>query len=338
MNARTAAAAVACFFLAVRGPAARAQVAASPPGGRVELEMQGCPAVSTAAVRRVLSVEIGDLLLDAPAGGGAADSDRLIIRCAGDVAAVEATGSSGAAPTERILRLDDFPGDAAPRALALLGVELLAARSATVRARILHPRPTVVAPAAPAVESVVRSPALDARADSGPYQARLGLAAVWRTFVTPDARPAFGARLYGSRPVWGRGLAGGDLELVEARKTVENVGEATAALLSGAATLGAFTGGRRWCLAGGLGGRLGLVRESGSSAAPANVTSEAHWRPWGGPTASATLSGWVGRVDVAVGGEAGWSLSSIHEVAAGATAIAIRGPWLAAWMGVGLRL
>ncbi|HVY37311.1 MAG TPA: hypothetical protein VHM31_05230 [Polyangia bacterium] len=334
MNVRTTAPAVAWLFLAVCGSAAATEGAPPPPPGRVELEMQGCPTVPTSAVRHVLSVELGDLLLDAAAGGAVPDTDRLIIRCAGDFASVEAAGSSGA-PTERILRLGDFPGDAAPRALALVGVELLAARSEAVRARILGPRPIVTAPAVPAV---VASPDLTARPDPGRYRPRIGMAGVWRTFVTPDARPAFGARLYGSRPAVGRGIASGDLEFAEASTTVQNVGQTTAALLSAAATLGAFAGGRRWCLAVGLGGRLGLVRESGSSAAPARVSSETYWRPWGGPMASLGLSGMLGRADVAIGGEAGWSLSSIHEVAGGATAIAIRGPWLAVSMGVGLRL
>lgn len=338
MNARTAAGSVACSFLAVCGPVLAAQAAPPPVGGHVQLEMQGCPAVATADVRRVLWVEIGDLLAGEESSGGAPDDDRLIIRCADNFASVEAAGSSGGAPTERMLRLDDFPGDAAPRALALLGVELLAARSATVRARILHPRAAVTGPAAPAVQTLAASPSSGAGADPVRYQTRLGMAGVWRAFVTPGGRPAFGARLYGSRPAMRRGFASGDLELVEARRTVENVGDTTAASLSVSASLGAFAGGRRWCLAAALGGRLGFIRESGSTADPANVSSETFVRPWGGPMASASLSGMLGRVDLAIGGEAGWSLSSIHEVAAGTTAIAMRGLWLAVSLGVGLRL
>src|ERR1035438_6996654 len=139
VNARRGALPIAWALIAANALPAIAQDRASPSSGHVELEVEGCPTVPTAAVRRVLGIEIGDLLLE-PSTGEVQDVDRLIIRCAGNFAAVEATGISGGAATERILRLDDFPGDAAPRALALLGVELLAARSAAVRERILRRR------------------------------------------------------------------------------------------------------------------------------------------------------------------------------------------------------
>ena len=49
---------------AARGDAPR------PSSGHVELEVKGCPAVPTAAVRRVVGIEIGDLLLETSAGDG----------------------------------------------------------------------------------------------------------------------------------------------------------------------------------------------------------------------------------------------------------------------------
>jgi hypothetical protein len=334
VNARTAALPIAWALIAAGALPAIAQERASPSSGHVELEVKGCPAVPTAAVRRVLGIEIGDLLLEASAGD-VQDVDRLIIRCAGNFAAVEATGISGGAPTERILRLDDFPGDAAPRALALLGVELLAARSAAVRERILRRR---TGAAAPAVETVAASPPSAALPTLGGREVRIGVAAVARTFLAQAHPVAFGGQLQASATAMRFGLVSGDVEFVAARKDVDNVGETTALLVSGAATFGPFIGGRRWRAAAGLGARGGLVRESGSSADPARISSSAFVRPWGGPVLSATLSGTLGRrVALAINGEAGWSLSSIDEMAAGVTAISVRGLWVALSIGADLR-
>ena len=200
-----------------------AQESASPTRGHVQLEVVGCPAVPTAVVRRVLSVEIGDLLLDGT-GGQAGDADRLTIRCAGNFASVEARGPSGEPPTERILRLDDFPGDAAPRALALLGVELLAARSATVRERIMR-RQTGVAPA---IETAGPPPA---PRWSGPRDLRIGAAGVWRTFVQQAGASAFGGRLEASSTALSFGIISGDAEISVGSKDVDSVGRTTAVLI-----------------------------------------------------------------------------------------------------------
>jgi hypothetical protein len=315
---------------ATPSPAA-AQESASPTRGHVQLEVIGCPAVPAAIVRRVLSVEIGDLLLDGSAGE-AGDAERLIIRCAGDFASLEAHGPSAEPPTERILRLDDFPGDAAPRALALLGVELLAARSAIVRERILR-RQTGAAPAIQTAGTPPppRPPEPDHR------QLRIGAAGVWRTFVQQAGATTFGGRVEASSIALAFGVVGADAELSASSKDVASVGRTTALLLSGSATFGLSAARRRWSAGVGLGGRIGLVHESGSSADPARISAASFTRPWGGPMLNARLSATLGRLAVTLAGEAGWSLSSIDEVAAGATAIAVRGPWVAVSLGADLR-
>jgi hypothetical protein len=283
-------------------------------------------------VRRAIGIEIGDLLLPS-ADGAVADADNLIIRCAGNFASVEASGPSGDAPTERILRLDDFPGDAAPRALALVGVELLAARSAAVRVRITR-RQTPMA--AFVVETV--APAPPPRATSTAREARIGVAGVWRTFVAQAGASAFGGRVEASSTVKRAGFVGGDLEVATARQEIDNVGETTAWMVSTGASFGLCADRLPWRGALALGGRIGLVRESGSSADPARISAATFVRPWGGPMASASVSGTTGRFALMVAGEAGWSLFSVDEVAAGGTAIALRGLWVALSVGVDLRL
>ena len=96
MNVRTVALLAAWASIAVRAAPAIAQGPPAPSTGQVELEVKGCPAVPTDSVRRVVSIEIGDLLVDT-ADADEQEVDRLIIRCAGNFAFVEATGSSGGA-------------------------------------------------------------------------------------------------------------------------------------------------------------------------------------------------------------------------------------------------
>jgi len=325
-----AAASFACVWLAANVPIAVAQESASPTKGHVQLEVEGCPTVPTALVRRVVGIEIGDLLLD-EANGEAGDAEHLSIRCAGNFAAVEAHGPSGEAPSQRILRLDDFPGDAAPRALALLGVELLAARSAAVRERILRRRTG----APPAIEAVVAVPIPPSAPVTRGMQ--IGAAGVWRSFVQQAGASAFGGRLEVGVGATRRGLLTADIEVAVGSKDVPNVGQTTASLFSSGFAFRLCAERGRLGAEVGLGGRIGLVWESGSSADPTNVSASSFVRPWGGPMLNASLATMLGRLGFKLGGEAGWSLSSVDEIAAGATAIALRGPWVALSLGADLR-
>ena len=88
MIAGVAALAVASTWFAAAASLAVAQPSRPAASGRVRLEIASCPGVPTEGVRRVLSVEIGDLLL-APFEGDARDADGLTIRCAGNLAFVE---------------------------------------------------------------------------------------------------------------------------------------------------------------------------------------------------------------------------------------------------------
>lgn len=330
MTLGRAAASFAWVWLAANVSIAVAEESTSPTKGHVQLDVEGCSAVPTVLVRRVVGIEIGDLLLD-EAHGGATDAERLSIRCAGNVAAVEAHGPSGEAPSERLLQLDDFPGDAAPRALALLGVELLAARSAAVRERILR-RQTG---ASPAVETVVAAPIPPPAPVARGMQ--MGAAGVWRSFVQQAGASAFGGRLEVGVGATRRGLLSADIEVAVGSKDVPNVGQTTALLLSSGVAFRLFVERGRLRADVGLGGRIGMVRESGSSADPANVSVSSFVRPWGGPMLNASLATTLGRLAFKLGGEAGWSLSSVDEIAAGATAIAVRGPWVALSLGADLR-
>jgi len=225
----------------------------------------------------------------------------------------------------------------APRTLALVGVELLAARSTAVRERISQRQSgarsiTGTLPAPPPAPPRSVAPAPNSR------DVRVRAAGVWRAFVAQDGGSAWGGRLQASATAMKRGVVTGDLELAGARKEIDSVGEATALLLSTAGSFGLRAGGDRWRGAIGVGGRIGLVRESGRSADPARISTSTFVRPWGGPMLSGNLSAARGRLALSLGVEAGWSLSSIDEVAGAVTAMTVRGAWLALSLGAELRV
>jgi hypothetical protein len=287
----------------------------------VELDIRACPAVPIESVRRILTIEIGDLLLEdtqpVPAG-----ADRLAIRCADDLAWVEAAGQSGSMPVKRRVRLDGLPGDAAPRALALVGLELLAARSAVVRERILSRQQATLSTVAATAAPAQASPAAAIR------EVRIGLAGIWRSFLVPSGLSVWGGRVQANSRMGRVANLAGDAEIAGGRNQIDSMGEATALLISCGSTIGLH--GERGSLGAsiGVGGRIGVVRLSGSSMDPIKITGATVWHPWGGPMMDASVSGALGRVALTLGAESGWSLSSAYGLANGVTAISLRGPWV----------
>ncbi len=164
------------------------------------------------------------------------------------------------------------------------------------------------------------------------------MAGVGRTFGTSGGGPAVGGRVEATASALSVALIDGDLEIAARQRDVGGVGQTTAWLVSGAAAFELLAARHRWRAAAGLGARVGLVRESGASADLAHIMATTFVRPWGGPMVCARLSAAVGRVGLTVSGEAGWSLSSIDETAAGATAISVGGPWLALSIGADVRV
>jgi hypothetical protein len=277
--------------------------------------------VSEAEVRRVLTVEIGDLLT--AEGEGSAGADRLTLRCAGNLAWVEATAADGSGPVDRNLRLDDFPGDAAPRALALVGLELLAARSPALRERMQARQDRATARAIEPSPPVGASPL----SRGGEHRLALGLAATWRTFLVGHGLVAWGGR---GDAVWQVGRVvriAVDGEVARGSRDVR-LGEVSGLLLSGGATVGLRGESGRFGAAVGLGGRVGAVRLSGSADTPAAGAASV-WRPWGGPLVDATGTVRLGRLALGLSAEVGRTLFSDQGLADDTTAVAVAGTWLA---------
>lgn len=310
--------------------------------GRFALEVKACPTVSTQSIRLILGIEIGDLLLGeterVPAG-----ADRLTIRCAGNFAWIEAAGPADKAPLEQLLRLDDFPGDAVPRALALAGLELLAARSSIVRERMVGKGNAAPPPrsepsrrsAVPA--SKVAAPELKSRSAVSKRETRIGLAGSWRLFLVEHGPSAWGGQVQASTTLGRMWQLTVDGEVAGGSNEVRQLGSTSVLLLSCGATFGVRSGGNQLGASLGLGGRVGGVRLSGTSADPAAVSAATVWRPWGGPTLAASLLGGFGRLALTLGAEAGQSLLAPEGQADGMTAISIRGAWAAIFLGASIR-
>ena len=330
-----------CFFAAAGSAAVAfepgvAEANESKPLRRVVLEAESCPDVSTQAIRRIILVEIGDLLvgegLPVPDG-----SDRLTISCADSLAKVVAVAARSGAQVERALRLDDFPEDAAPRALALAGIEVLSALSPAVRQR-LQARQNSATSTVPQVTTTAEAAnGLDGR---GPAL-RVGLSGVWRTFLVDSGITAWGGKVDLERELGRWWRIGVDGEGALARRSMD-LGRTSALLLSGGLFLGVAHHGRNVGASLSGGGRLGLARLSGD-AIEKNTVEQSVVRRWGGPALAGHVYAGVADVRLTLAVEAGYVLGSTKGTTSDPTggqklALNIEGTWLVVSLGAALRV
>ncbi|HEY8926575.1 MAG TPA: hypothetical protein VIU64_19465, partial [Polyangia bacterium] len=305
--------------------AARADDGRRSPDSPLAVAIQGCTPSLAEGVRQVLAIEVGPGLVEDRASEDACD--RLTVSCQGASARVEATAKCGP-PVERYVWLDELPPDAAPRAIALTGLELReAAKSAGDPARALK---VPLAPL-PATATAAAVPPSAPRARS----ASLAVAGTWQGFATPHGASGWGAALlsaagFGSRWVWA-----GDLSWVFIARRAWDSGDIGAWLLSLGSWFGAEGAAGPLRFHGGLGARFGVARLSGRGSDAVEVQGATVWRPWMGPLVAAGVSWRVGRADIAVAAEIGHSLLTTHGLADGATVIAIGRTWVGGSLGGG---
>ena len=299
---------------------------------RVALEIVGCPETLERAVRRIVGIEIGDLLIEP--GSSASEVDRLTIRCEGDLARIEAGGDGDADHVDRTLRFDDFPGDAAPRAVALAAIEQLAALSPAVRRRIQDRR-------RPALPPVSRSAGPGAGPTDGAARApqlrwRVELSAIARAFLLSNGLVAYGGGLGLGRDLGHRGLVALDLDAAGGNRTVA-LGEVRAVQLSAGVFAGARAGTPNLSAALAIGARFGVVEFAGNPVDAATVKADNVLRPWGGPAASIGGSTGVGAFSATLSLEAGIALVGAEGLADSAAALVAHGLWVGASLGIGIR-
>jgi len=286
----------------------------------VALDSSGCPAVSEGELRRLVALELGDLLAPASTPATSAPMGRpsparnglaLTVACGGGQATLRAHTADRAQALQRTINLVDFPAGAAPRGLALAGIELLATLDASVRERVGESRPPPATPAARASVS-------------------LALVGLRRQFMGAAGLGAWGGRL--DVIVDRRRLRlDGDLEAAATGTTETIVGLGQARALLG--SVGAFAG-ARFAPAAHLtcslaaGARFGVARLDGVPDTGSGAVGSAAWRPWGGLALSAR--GTVGgpRLSGVVSLEIGYTALGAEALAATMTVLALRGPWL----------
>ena len=329
----------ACLTVAAVAHAAPATVA---------LDTSSCPQVPEAAIRRIVGIEIGDLLAE-PGDRAPAAGTWLAIACDNGSASLEARRAGSDNPfagsdqaVQRVLRLADFPGDAAPRALALAGVEMLAALDPAVRQRIqirqppgtsTPPPPPPPAPPPAAPPASVQRAANAASADSSLAPVGIALSAVRREFVGAGNVGGWGGRLDLDRGLGDVFVLGVDVEVTSARTTVA-LGEASALLMSAGAFGGLRAAGARVAGSLALGARFGLAALDGTPAGGSGAIGASALRPWWGPALAAR--GWIqaGAIGFVATLEAGVVARGAQGLADQSTILAVDGGWLVAGIGV----
>lgn len=323
-----------------------AVVAAEPRAETVTLEVAGCAESFEASLRRILVLELGDLL-EPPAPDSPVSGDSVRVVCDDDALRIVARSAAGEEVAHDALPHRAFPGDAAPRAAALAALEALRAVDPVLAGRIqarlaeAQPRPAPDAdraprdagkkgdpPRAPRATESARVPSRGEVSPGDPARraaTRLLAGGVARWLLGEPRSSAFGARLELSHRLgtpWDVGL---DLEGAVARRSV-GLGTVEAKLLSGAAWFGARAFGTAFSATAALGGRAGLVELSGSP----DVLARGHrvTRPFGGPLLLVRGDGTLGVLALALVLEGGLAAVGAEGLAGGAEAISLGGGWL----------
>jgi hypothetical protein len=285
--------------------------------GRFLLDTSACPELPEPAIRRLVAIEVGELLVE---GGDARELDRITIRCDAGTARVAAAAASSPRAVARDLALRDFPGDAGPRALALAGLEALAALSPAVRARMetrqsaARPSPAVVVSAPPPTPP---EPSL-----------RFGLAFVRRAFLAENRVAAWGGRVEVEKAIAERGHLALDAE-IDRTETSLPLGNASALLGSVGAFVGLRAGAGRVAGTLSLGARAGVARLGGAPGTGSTLVGTSVYRPWAGPAVAARACLGLGPIALAAFIESGVAARGAEGLVEGETVVAVSGAWLA---------
>lgn len=292
----------------------------------VEFESQGCPEDASPEMRWLVGIELGERL-PPPSNE---DATRVVVRCAEGSALLRVDDPRTGRALEWQVDLHDVADQAQTRLLALASAELVAANSFERMSDIQpvrEPTQPVVVHQSP---KIVRERQPRWRVD--------GLA-TWRTFAAPDntLRVLGGAlRLERDFLSW-LGMSG-EIEASMGNVTVE-LGTVHARLASGATTIYARTRLGWLGLQAGIGGRLGLAHLSGEPADAERAAAHGAVEPWGGFLANgyATIP-LFSQVVATLGAEFGAVARPVGGLVSGERELAVDGLWIAAALGIGLRL
>ena len=315
--------------------------AAPDPGheGKVSLAVEACPEPFESAMRAILRIELGELL-DENSSPSASNQESIGVTCELEVARISARSADGLQEVRNDLPLDAFPGDAAPRAVALAALEALRAVDPTLATRIEDQRKKAAGSEVPRPQPSARPPASPgADVPVAPVASRrytrLALGGVVRLFPAGPRTTAVGARVelgFRFAAPWDLSF---DIEGALARQNTSS-GAVEARLLSTAAWFGARAGSSEWSVTGGLGGRFGLAGLRGT---PDEATTRGHdvTRPWAGPMLVLRGDGSADLFAFSLMVEGGYAVVGAEGLADGAPALGIDGGWVAASASAGVR-
>jgi hypothetical protein len=298
----------------------------------VGLTVEDCTEPFESALRRILRIELGDLL-DEGLPSAERERDWLEIRCRGQAADVLARSRRGDQVVENNQRLDAFPGDAAPRAAALAAIEALGAiglsLSERIEARHVQGEPLGTRAATPRAKAP--SPAGERLGWT-----QVGIAGTTRLFLAKPGLLAWGGRVEVVRRLGLPAALGIDIEGAWARRQVA-LGELTARLLSTGLWAAVSSGGSAFSGSLGVGGRLGLSELAG---APGSREVRGHRvvRGWAGPMLVARIDVATGALAAAAALESGFAAAGAEGLSGASSALVVRGGWLALSLSFGIRL
>jgi hypothetical protein len=307
---------------------------------KVGLAVDACSAAFDASLRRILRIELGGLLDDGSAPNTPPGREWIEIRCESELARVTAHDARGERDVRNDLSYDAFPGDAAPRAVALAALEALRAVDPTLAERIEAERAKQPPPEPAAAEVVApkaepKPPAKSPEPDRAPMFMRVLLGGTARFYFGDAQTTAAGLR---SELSFRFGIPldlGFDLEGSLARSRVV-LGSVEARMLSLGAWVGPRAGNDVWSATVALGGRIGVAGLSGS-ATPPGARAHDVTRAAGGPMLVLRGDGAVGSFAFALVLENGYAVVGAEGLSGGAAAIGFDGAWLAVSANAGVR-
>ena len=293
----------------------------------VSVEVDPCADVDGTVVRRLVAIELGTPLAEAPAP----EVTRLAAHCEGALVALTVDDPiTGKTLARRIdLRID--PASARARLLALAAVELVVASWIELQAPAAVARP-VDAVAAPDVR-LGAAAIVASRTASSPSPVTLEVQGAIRVYEGPSVSYGGGlAALWRLPAPW---VLGADL-LVETQSSQTVIGDTRTWRLTAAPRVGAvfLVGGLE--LEGDVGFRIGAAYLSGS-AQQGSIPVQAHsfFAPWGGPLLA--IGARTGRtLSLGFTAEVGVTVFSVEGEVNGEAATRLAGPWLLLSLLVGI--
>ncbi|HXI56841.1 MAG TPA: hypothetical protein VNO55_12330 [Polyangia bacterium] len=294
--------------------------------------MRSCPSALTAAVGRVLALELREIPLIS-GDSGVAVRHRLTVSCRDQTAEIAVQTTAPAQNMSRLLNLNEFSADDQARAVALAAVELLAAMDADIRQRlapsVANVPPSIPRPVAPEPPTTLVSPAPPIPRDGG-GRGRVFACGGFRSFIAGGSA----LQVLGGGVAWSRRLRvtplvlalDADLGFGESQNQTR---AASAWLGSLGAVLGAARDFGRITAEIGAGLRVGGARFHGE------VDGGTVLLPWAGPLLALRLSVQTWRVNLTTRFEAGLAALGAQGTADGQALVSARGLWLAAGVGIG---